>query len=31
MLTTLKTDEQWDFLRSDPRFQDIIRRMNLPE
>jgi hypothetical protein len=31
MLTLLRVDDAWDFLRSDPRFQDIISGMNFPE
>ncbi len=31
MLGTLKIDTNWDFARSDPRFQDIMRRLNFPE
>jgi tetratricopeptide (TPR) repeat protein len=31
LLTALKIAKTWDFLRSDPRFQDIMRRMNFPE
>ena len=30
-LTWLKVDSQMDNLRSDPRFQDLLKRMNLPE
>ena len=29
--TMLKVDPGWDGLRSDPRFQDIVRRMSFPE
>ncbi len=31
MLTFLKVDKTWDFVRSDPRFQNIMRRINFPE
>lgn len=30
-LVNLNADPHWDELRADPRFQDLLRRMNLPE
>jgi TolB-like protein/Tfp pilus assembly protein PilF len=30
MLVWLKAERTWDPLRSDPRFQDLLRRMNFP-
>jgi TolB-like protein/tetratricopeptide (TPR) repeat protein len=30
-LAWLKVQRQWDPLRSDPRFQDLLRRMNFPQ
>jgi len=30
-LVYLKSDPWWDPLRDDPRFQDLVRRMNFPE
>jgi len=31
LLVYLKVDRRWDPLRDDPRFQDLVRRMNFPE
>jgi hypothetical protein len=30
ILAWVKVSREWDPLRSDPRFQDLLRRMNLP-
>ena len=29
-MVLLKTEPRFDYLRSDPHFQDILRRMNFP-
>ena len=31
LLVYIKVDRKWDPLRDDPRFQDLVRRMNFPE
>jgi len=31
LLAYLKVERRWDPLRDDPRFQDLVRRMNFPE
>jgi hypothetical protein len=30
-LASLKSDHVWDPMRSDPRFQDMLRRVGLPQ
>ena len=30
-LLELQTDRRYDPLRADPRFQDLVRRMNFPQ
>jgi len=30
-LVAIASGELWDLVRDDPRFQDLLRRMNLPE
>ena len=30
-LTDLKVDKTWDFLRDDPRFKELVRRVGIPE
>lgn len=31
VLLTLKVSEEWDFLRSDPRFSALFQRMHFPD
>ena len=30
-LTDLKVDEIWDFVRDDPRFKELVRKVGIPE
>ena len=30
-LTTLKINKTWDFVRDDPRFKELVRRVGIPE
>ena len=30
-LTTLKINKTWDFVRDDPRFKELFRRVGIPE
>jgi serine/threonine-protein kinase len=30
-LTELKVDKNWDFVRDDPRFKELVRRVGIPE
>ena len=30
-LTDLKVDKTWDFVRDDPRFKELVRRVGIPE
>ena len=31
LMVFLKTEPKWNNLRADPRFRDLLKRMNLPE
>ena len=30
-LTDLKVSKNWDFVRDDPRFKELVRRVGIPE